>query len=179
MQIIIQPVQTTIDYEILNLLANSISSEFPSYNVNIASSLKINMENFIDKNRNQVRSFDLLTWVSNQIKSTTKRKKILVICDLDAYSDNLNFVFGEAYKGGSLAAIYLPRLREFYGLKPDESLFHRRIVKEAIHELGHTFDLSHCYNKKCVMYFSNSLYDTDFKGRNFCAICNNTLRNGR
>lgn len=176
MQIIIQPVQTTINNDILNLLANSISSEFPGYDVNIASPLEINMENFIDKNRNQVRSPDLLTWILNKIRSTTKIKKILVICDMDAYSDNLNFVFGEAFTGGNLAAIYLPRLREFYGLKPDKSLFHERIVKEAIHELGHTFALSHCYNKRCVMYFSNSLYDTDFKGRNFCAICKNTLR---
>ena len=41
--------------------------------------------------------------------------KILSICDKDAYSDNLNFVFGEANLGGQVAAIYLPRLRpEFY-----------------------------------------------------------------
>jgi len=29
---------------------------------------------------------------------------------IDAYSGDLNFVFVEAYKGGRVAAIYLPRL---------------------------------------------------------------------
>lgn len=32
---------------------------------------------------------------------------------MNAYSNNLNFVFGESFTGVNLAAIYLPRLREF------------------------------------------------------------------
>ena len=70
-----------------------------------------------------------LSYMSNPSKST----KILAICDFDAYSASVNFVFGEAYVDGSISAIYLPRLRqEFYGLKPDESLFYQRLVKEAV-----------------------------------------------
>ena len=89
----------------------------------------------------------------------------------------MNFVFGEAYKGGRVAAIYLQRLRqEFYSLESNKSLFHERIVKEAIHELGHTFGLVHCANKSCVMHFSNSLYDTDIKENKFCLYCKNKLR---
>ena len=34
-------------------------------------------------------------------------------------------------------------------------MFNDRIAKEAIHELGHSFGLFHCNNKRCVMYFSN------------------------
>lgn len=175
MQIIIQPIQTEIANDILNLLSNFISQEFSGSNITIGSMLKFNIHNFIDKSRNQIRSPDLLNWILTKIKPT-KRKKILLICDMDAYSNDLNFVFGEAYIGGSIAAVYLPRLREFYGLKSDELLFHERIVKEAIHELGHSFGLSHCENKRCVMHFSNSLYDTDFKGKNLCSICRNNLR---
>jgi len=97
---------------------------------------------------------------------------MLAICDLDAYSDQLNFVFGQAHLDGSISAIYLSRLRqEFYGLNSDESLFCQRIVKEAVHELGHVFGLNHCRNTKCVMYFSNSLADTDVKTSQFCNIC--------
>ena len=52
-----------------------------------------------------------------RVKPTKKEMKILSICDKDAYSDNLNFVFGKANLGGQVAVIYLPRLRpEFYDL---------------------------------------------------------------
>jgi archaemetzincin len=106
---------------------------------------------------------------SSKSRTTTKT---LALCDFDAYSGHLNFVFGEAYVDGRVSAIYLPRLRqEFYGLKPDESLFYQRIVKEAVHELGHAFGLNHCQNIRCVMHFSNSLYDTDIKTSHLCNVC--------
>jgi archaemetzincin len=42
-----------------------------------------------------------------------------------------------------VAAIYLPRLRQgFYGLKKNEKLFLQRVVKEAVHEIGHAFGLA-------------------------------------
>src|ERR687883_869884 len=98
-----------------------------------------------DKQRNQWKSTDILEWLSDKYKklyySKEKRTttKILAICDFDAYSDKLNFVFGQAHLDGSISAIYLPRLRqEFYGLKPDKSVFCQRVVKEAVHELGHS-----------------------------------------
>ncbi|MBV9667768.1 MAG: hypothetical protein JO327_06520, partial [Nitrososphaeraceae archaeon] len=41
-----------------------------------------------------------------------------------------------------------------YVLKADEYLFYQRIVKEAVHELGHAFGMNHCRNTSCVMHFS-------------------------
>ena len=131
-----------------------------------------------DKTRKQWISDSLLDWLleSNKPDITTK---VLAICDFDAYSDELNFVFGEAHLGGRVAAIYLPRLREeFYVRKSDKNksnLFEQRVVKEAVHELGHTFGLRHCQISKCVMHFSNSLQDTDFKDDKFCERCNKIL----
>src|ERR671917_266766 len=122
-----------------------------------------------DKARKQWISDSLLDWLleSNEPDITTK---VLAICDFDAYSDELNFVFGEAHFGGRVAAIYLPRLREeFYVRKSDTNkLFKQRVIKEAVHELGHAFGLTHCEKSKCVMHFSNSLQDTDFKDYKFC-----------
>ena len=64
------------------------------------------------------------------------------------------------------------RLRqEFYGLKPDESVFYQRLAKEAVHELGYSFGLNHCKNMKCVMHFSNSLSDTDINTNRLCNVC--------
>jgi archaemetzincin len=100
----------------------------------------------------------------------------LGLVDVDLYTPRLNFVFGQARMGGPAAVIALPRLRQgFYGLPDDEALFHQRAIKEAIHELGHTYGLSHCRNPRCVMSFSNSLYDVDKKERNFCPSCRRKL----
>jgi archaemetzincin len=175
MEIIIQP-SDKLENDILNLLIESISKEFVNSKVTVNPLMKYNIHDFISKRRNQLRSTDFLLWSLEKLKPTNEIK-ILVICDIDAYSGDLNFVFGEAYKGGRIAAIYLPRLRqEFYGLESNLLVFHERIVKEAIHELGHTFGLFHCNNKLCVMHFSNSLYDTDIKEKRFCLDCKNKLR---
>lgn len=174
MEIIIQP-SDRLENDILNLLIESISKEFVNSKVTVNPLMKFDIHDFISKRRNQ-RSTDFLLWILEKFKPTNEIK-ILVICDIDAYSGDLNFVFGEAYKGGRIAAIYLPRLRqEFYGLESNLLVFHERIVKEAIHELGHTFGLFHCNNKLCVMHFSNSLYDTDIKEKRFCLDCKNNLR---
>ena len=102
--------------------------------------------------------------------------KVLGVVDLDLYAPGLNFVFGQASLRGREAIIALPRLREeFYGLAKDEPLFQERVLKEAIHELGHTYGLSHCPHPRCVMHFSNSLVDTDLKGKTFCSRCQRTL----
>jgi archaemetzincin len=131
--------------------------------------------------RNQWNSDKLLHWLSTTVVNNTKSydaKKtiILGICNIDAYSSGLNFVFGQASLTGGVAVIYLPRLRqEFYGLGADTSIFIERVLKEATHEIGHAFGLVHCPEQSCVMYFSNSFVDTDRKAKDFCNICRNKL----
>ena len=65
--------------------------------------------------------------------------------------------------------------QEFYNLPRDQGLFHKRGLTEAVHELGHTYGLGHCRNPRCVMFFSNSLVDTDRKGPEFCPDCKKQL----
>ncbi|RLI82098.1 archemetzincin [Archaeoglobales archaeon] len=95
----------------------------------------------------------------------------LFVTEHDLFADELNFVFGEAELNGKRAIISLYRLKpEFYKERDDE-VFKERVLKEAMHELGHVFGLLHCKNPRCVMYFSNSIIDTDRKGWMYCERC--------
>ncbi|HSF50243.1 MAG TPA: hypothetical protein VLA74_05720 [Nitrososphaeraceae archaeon] len=86
MEIVIHPIQTELeDEDILDLFADSISREFTSSNVTIGPTLEFNIHGLIDKPRNQIRSPDLLNRILNKIQPT-RSKKILVICNIDAYS---------------------------------------------------------------------------------------------
>ena len=105
--------------------------------------------------------------------------RALGIANVDLYAPGLNFVFGIADPEGRRALISLARLRpEFYGSPPDDPLFLQRAVKEAVHELGHTYGLGHCRDPRCVMFFSNTLHDTDVKGPGFCAACKPKVNRG-
>ena len=95
---------------------------------------------------------------------------------LDLYIPVFTFVFGEAQLGSHCAIISLNRLRqEFYGLPRDEELFLSRAEKEAVHELAHTFDLTHCHDENCIMHASYTIGDTDVKSILFCELCNHKL----
>jgi len=126
-----------------------------------------------NKKRKQYHSTTILNALLED-KEYTAYEKVLGIVDHDLYVPELNFVFGEASRG--VAIISITRLRqEFYGLAPDQALLQRRVLTEAVHELGHTYGLGHCKNPHCVMFFSNSLIDTDRKGPEFCLKCESKI----
>jgi predicted Zn-dependent protease len=52
-----------------------------------------------NNSKNQWNSESILEWISKKTLSNHDAK-ILAICDFDAYSNGLNFVFGEAQMGG-------------------------------------------------------------------------------
>ncbi len=99
-----------------------------------------------------------------------EKDAVLAVTDADAYVPGLNYIFGLAWKNRAL--ISLKRLRpEFYGAAENEELFLFRALKESMHELGHVLGLNHCPDRGCVMYFSNSILDTDFKDWRYCGPC--------
>jgi archaemetzincin len=100
--------------------------------------------------------------------------RLLGVTDMDLYVPGMNFVFGEARLPGRAAIISTCRLKGATSCGEAE-LLPVRVVKEGVHELGHTFGLTHCENPSCVMYFSNSLTDTDRKGEDYCEGCSRKL----
>ncbi|KPJ59387.1 MAG: hypothetical protein AMJ42_01995 [Deltaproteobacteria bacterium DG_8] len=162
----------SIDKRLLTTLASSLEEIF-RLPVSVDPSMQLPYNAYNPK-RQQYHATTILNKVKGETSSDKGRR--LGIVDVDLYVPELNFVFGEADLLGKTAVISLSRLRqEFYGLPRDEDLFLKRTLKEAVHELGHTFGLRHCQNEKCVMHFSNSLRDTDIKQVTFCPICQKKL----
>jgi archaemetzincin len=156
-----------IDSTILEHVAHLISERFRT-NVEVTESLPIGA---FRKNeaRGQYLSRDILRVLSVRKESA---EVLLGVADVDLYADSLNFVFGEADPSSRVAVISVTRLRQsFYGLQNDRKLLLKRAGKEVVHEIGHVLGLSHCVDPSCVMFFSNSLADTDRKGDDFCKRC--------
>ncbi len=84
----------------------------------------------------------------------------------DLYVPSLNFVFGLALSERGVAIVSSYRLGE-----DDEDVVVERIAKETIHEVGHLAGAAHCNDPGCVMWFSNTLAETDRKAAGFCADC--------
>ncbi|MBE0659790.1 MAG: archaemetzincin family Zn-dependent metalloprotease [Bryobacteraceae bacterium] len=101
---------------------------------------------------------------------------VLGVTEADLFVPVLTFVFGEAQYPGKAAVVSVARLREeFYGLPADAEKLRVRLLKEAVHEIGHTRGLGHCDDWQCVMVSSHRVERLDLKGAEFCAQCGKTL----
>ncbi len=161
-----------VDREIIETLKNGVSRVFKRH-VRIGNEMPEPSYALCRKRGQYLSTAILNALMEHQQHGGSER--MLGIVDHDLYVPELNFVFGEADMGA--AVISLTRLRqEFYGLPEDRSLFHRRALTEAVHELGHTYGLGHCCDPRCVMFFSNSMKDTDAKDFEFCRGCRDKLR---
>jgi archaemetzincin len=124
--------------------------------------------------RGQYSSTEILACMQAHITPETWR--LLGVTSLDLYIPILTFVFGEAQVSGPCAVISTHRLRqEFYGLPPDPELLGQRMLKEAVHELGHTLGITHCRDYRCAMATSHAVEWIDVKSSHFCVNCRTRL----
>ncbi|MCD4750539.1 MAG: hypothetical protein K8R59_14305 [Thermoanaerobaculales bacterium] len=94
------------------------------------------------------------------------------ITELDLFLPVFTHVFGAAQLGGPVGLASLYRLRpEFEGSLPDLDRTHERLLKEVLHELGHTLALIHCRIPWCAMGASRLPGHVDLKDSAFCNPC--------
>lgn len=161
-----------VDQDTVTRIQERLSMAFPENTYTQIAKPLVLPKNAYDEDRQQHHSNVILTKIRAYAENANATDKVLGIVDADIYLPPLSFVFGEAESPGKATLISLWRLRqEFYKRKPDADLFVERATKEAVHELGHTMGLKHCSNPFCVMYFSNSIFETDRKQSLFCSKC--------
>ena len=124
--------------------------------------------------RQQYSSTEILASLAGRAVPAAAR--LVAITSSDLYVPVLTFVFGEAQLAGPCAVVSTCRLRQdFYGLPADARLENLRLLKETVHELGHTFGLAHCENYECVMAPSHAVEWIDLKSSKFCEACRQRL----
>jgi len=165
------------ELNILNEVENGLSKTFPHLTLKVLKEVIPIPFDAYDSQRKQFNSSRILAKINNFSKKYGL-EHVLGITDVDLFVPHLNFVFGEAEYGGRTAIISLFRLRpEFYSQNSNSRLLVERAVKEAVHEVGHMLGLGHCDNPTCVMFFSNSISDTDRKGILPCEKCKSLVMN--
>jgi len=115
-----------------------------------------------DRGRDQYRAEELLASVRER-----NGRRILGVTASDIFTEGRDFAFGLADSAGRAAVVSFFRIR----LKVDEATFRARALKEAIHQLGHTFGLDHCGTRRCVMCLASSPEDIDRKSSRLCETC--------
>jgi archaemetzincin len=139
--------------------------------------INIDVEQFYDRERVQYNSTEILKHLQGvhaRMFHTgfASSSKTLAIASEDLFVPIMTFVFGEAQLGGEVAVVSYHRLQnELYGLPRDPELLFQRLLKEAVHELGHSYGLVHCTTQECVMHTSTYVEDIDLKGSTFCQQC--------
>ncbi len=161
------------DLDDLGKMAESIEEQF-EIEVRIAENHGI-PDSALDRVRNQYNSNLILQYLLEICPPDALR--VLGVTQFDLFSPIFSFVFGEAQFEGRSAVMSTFRLQG----PPEGQRQARcpplldRMEKEAVHELGHTFGLSHCVDPDCVMNYSKGVECADRKFAVFCAACRDLL----
>lgn len=161
-----------VEQEMVSCLREKLPFVF-NRQVSLLEPIRIPAESFSGY-RGQYLSAELLKALLKNVPDGCS--KILGITEVDIFVPIFTYVFGEAQLNGTAAVISTFRLNpEGSGNERDDGLLCRRILKEAVHELGHTFGLVHCTEPGCVMVFANNILEVDEKGYEFCPSCMETF----
>jgi len=165
-KIIISPIDNigACNYQ---LLGQEIRRTF-DFQTEIKSLLQ-NVNFAYDLTRDQYHSTVILEKLASTLPS--QAIKVIAITNEDLFIPILTHVYGEAQIAGKACIVSTFRLQEGISLANIAKEFENRIVKEVLHELGHTFNLRHCNDKACIMHYCRSIKDVDRKSDQLCRYC--------
>lgn len=124
--------------------------------------------------RNQYHSAAIMKRVESALESSWDAA--IGISREDLFVPEVPFVFGEADRSTRSALLSLARLKPDAGsLEAREELLRKRLISEAIHQVGLLRGLAHCPNNRCVMFYAASVAEIDKRGSNLCANCKKRL----
>lgn len=117
----------------------------------------------------QLSSTAIVDWLIERYPVGTKDEEAvwsLGVTSSDLVGGGRSFVFGEAALGGAWAVVSTARL----GV-PGDPRFAERLLKEALHELGHLAGVGHCVTESCLMAPAVDLTAVDRRSVTLCDHC--------
>ena len=122
-----------------------------------------------DAGRQQYHSTPILQRLAESSPDDTLR--VLALVEVDLFIPILTYVYGEAQIGGRACIVSICRLNAGSGARYLSEKTALRVVKESLHELGHTFNLRHCPDSACLMHYCRGEADVDRKSGDLCRYC--------
>jgi len=166
--LVISPIGTLgSDADLLDRLGKELRESF-GYPTNVRSLLD-EKDLWLDPVRKQYHSTPILDTLA--MISPPEAVKVLALTTVDLFIPILTHVYGEAQLGGKACILSTYRFTQDLALVARTETFHGRLVKEAVHEVGHTFNLRHCRDSGCVMHYCRSVREVDRKSNQFCRYC--------
>ncbi len=158
-----------IDERAVEEASKVLASAFPDFEITSVEGPYIPEIEAYDEVRGQWRAdvvaYGLALW-ARRTHGCKGKCMVLGVSPDDGYVPGLNFVFGIALPLAGSAVIFTYRLKT-----PSSEHYLERVRKEVLHEVGHLLGLGHCRVRKCVMSFSNSVFEVDMKSERFCPAC--------
>ena len=120
--------------------------------------------------RQQFHATAILRRLGGQLKED--QLGIVGICDVDLFTPDADFVFGESDRESRCAVVSIHRLKP--NVPPE--LLVRRAQAEIVDAIGQLIGLSNCDDAHCAMFPSRTPQDSERKGPSLCNDCRHELQ---
>jgi archaemetzincin len=185
-----------ISRSILRFLAKNLSLAFGT-DVGVSRHIIIPTTLF-NEEKGQYDGKKLLKFLTENMTLKEVKGINLALFDRDLFIGSLDYAFGLASPFPKISVVSILRLHPHFqkdyfacGLKKrkagrfplfvrrlsgqEKALYLNRILKEAIHGMGHSMGLTHCSREECIMHSSDTIDDIDSKDTGFCKTCRDLL----